>query len=96
MEGNVFQLLNKIIRCFVKCARFRANTSVQLPTERITAYKPFTYTGLDYNGSYHIFESKGRNIKFSKIYICLLPCLCSKAIHLEVVSDYKSSSRHGQ
>ncbi|XP_051162407.1 uncharacterized protein LOC127282276 [Leptopilina boulardi] len=88
-------LINKIIRSCVKCFRFRANFQTQLmgqlPAERITISKPFTFTGLDYAGPFHILPSKGRGIRSTKGYICLFVCLCSRVIHLELVSNYETS-----
>ncbi|XP_043467543.1 uncharacterized protein LOC122501846 [Leptopilina heterotoma] len=78
------------------CARFRAATPTQLmgqlPAERITICKPFTFTGLDYAGPYYVITSKGRGIKSTKGYICLFVCLCSRAIHLELVSDLETQT----
>ncbi|XP_043464547.1 uncharacterized protein LOC122499986 [Leptopilina heterotoma] len=88
-------LINKIIRSCVKCFRFRANFQTQLmgqlPAERITISKPFTFTGLDYAGPFNVLPSKGRGIRSTKGYICLFVCLCSRAIHLELVSNYETS-----
>ncbi|XP_043461792.1 uncharacterized protein LOC122506254 [Leptopilina heterotoma] len=89
-------LINKIIRSCVKCFRFRANFQTQLmgqlPNERINVSKPFSFTGLDYAGPFYILSSKGRGIKSYKGYVCLFVCLCSRAIHLELVSDYETKS----
>lgn len=99
LHGNQQLTLSKVLRRFwIISAKslinrlnrgFRGITPVQLmnelPVERVTVSKPFTYIGLDYAG---------------------FVCLCSRAIHLELVSDLETQrflasfkrfiSRHGQ
>lgn len=53
--------------------------------------RPFNHTGVDYAGPFNIRTSKGRGHKTYKGYIALFICLATKAIHLEVVSDLKST-----
>ena len=50
--------------------------------KRVTASKPFTYTGLDYLGPLYIKEASN-----SKMWFCLFTCLSVRATHLEVVAD---------
>ncbi|XP_043485240.1 uncharacterized protein LOC122513072 [Leptopilina heterotoma] len=88
--------INKIVRDCVKCARFRTVTPTQLmgqlPVERITVSKPFTFTGLDYAGPIRVLPSKSRGIKSTKGYLCLFVCLSTRAIHLELVSDLETKT----
>lgn len=71
----------------VQCRKFRRNTEEQkmsdLPEDRKETTPPFTYTGIDCFGSIYIKEGR----KDLKRYGLLLTCLCSRAIHIEVVDD---------
>ena len=51
--------------------------------EKVTKAALFTYTGLDYNGPFHI---KGNN-EMSKICICIFTYVAIRAINLERVND---------
>ncbi|XP_029161170.1 uncharacterized protein LOC114941050 [Nylanderia fulva] len=82
-------------RC-VTCTRWRAATPQppmgNLPRDRVTPTRPFLSTGLDYAGPISIRTSKGRGHRSQKGYIAVFICFWSKAIHLEVVSDYSSEA----
>ncbi|XP_029171127.1 uncharacterized protein LOC114945863 [Nylanderia fulva] len=82
-------------RC-VTCTRWRAATPQppmgHLPRDRVTPTRPFLSTGLDYAGPISIRTSKGRGHRSQKGYIAVFVCFWSKAIHLEVVSDYSSEA----
>ncbi|XP_032676813.1 uncharacterized protein LOC116846715 [Odontomachus brunneus] len=85
-----------IHRCIV-CTRERAAAPIQkmgdLPTVRITAPpRSFAHSGVDYAGPIVIRASAGRGSKSHKAYIALFVCLASRAIHLELVSDYLTGS----
>ena len=49
-----------------------------LPTERVTPSKPFSYTGLDFAGPII-------TIPDNKIYIAVFVCFSVKGVHLEIV-----------
>lgn len=63
-----------------------------LPKPRVTPSRPFTHTGVDFTGQVEIKVNKGRGIKTSKAYIAVFVCLCTKATHLELVSDLSSAA----
>lgn len=63
-----------------------------LPSERVTANRPFSRTGLDYAGPFAIKATKGRGVHSSKGYIAMFVCLSTKAVHLEVVGDLTTAS----
>lgn len=58
----------------------------------MTPARPFTKTGVDYAGPIHIRTSKGRGHKSYKAFIAVFICLCTKAVHLEAVSDYSTEA----
>jgi len=61
-----------------------------LPIERISQSRPFQNAGVDYAGPFQILDSVGRGKRTHKAYIALFICLCTRAIHLELVNDYSS------
>jgi len=58
-----------------------------LPTERVSFSRPFTYTGIDYAGPFEIKNYTGRACLITKGYVCVFVCFSTKAIHLEPTSD---------
>ena len=54
-----------------------------IPTERVSASAPFTYTGVDYFGPLFI-RTKGKS---QKVCVCLYTCLVVRAVHLELMYD---------
>lgn len=80
-----------IYKC-VKCRKFRRNTEVQrmadLPCERVEAPPPFTYCGVDCFGPFYIKEGR----KELKRYGLLFTCLCSRAVHIELLDDMTSDA----
>lgn len=83
-----------IHRC-ITCHRFKAASASQimgnLPQPRVNITRAFTHTGVDYAGPIDLRMSKGRGNKSYKGYISLFICLCTKAIHIEAVSDLTSA-----
>lgn len=82
------QVVHQCITCF------RANPKVvapplmgNLPASRLQPAPPFFTTGVDYAGPFLIKDKRGRGCKLSKAYICLFICFCTKAVHLELVTD---------
>ncbi len=78
-----------IHRC-VPCRRFRRPCSVQkmadLPTDRLTAAPPFTWTGVDFFGPYLIKQAR----KEIKHYGVLFTCLASRCVHIETTTSLES------
>lgn len=89
-------LIRNVIRLCVRCIRFKAKPLQQqmgpLPAVRLAESRPFLHTGLDYAGPVLIRTTKGRGNKAYKGYLSLFVCLVTRAIHIEVVSDYSSST----
>ena len=80
----------------VQCTRFSGRLEVQqmvpLPPVRVTPARPFAETGLDYAGPYLLRASPGRGIKAYKGYLAIFVCMVTRAIHIEVVSDYSTQT----
>lgn len=84
--GSSSVVSSHIFKC-VKCRKYRRCTEEQkmgnLPQDRMETTPPFTYTGIDCFGP--IYVKDGR--KEVKRYGLLFTCLCSRAIHIEVLDD---------
>jgi len=85
-----------LYRC-VKCAREKAAISAELmgnlPDVRVNkSVRTFEHTGVDYAGPICVRIAAGRGHKSHKAYIALFICMTTKAIHLELVSDYTSAA----
>ncbi|XP_071577161.1 uncharacterized protein [Temnothorax nylanderi] len=92
-RATVRSVLYKCIRC----TRERAETPIELmgdlPEARVNrTVRAFIHTGVDYAGPIAIRTAPGRGHKSHKAYIALFVCLTTKAIHLELVSDYSSAT----
>lgn len=62
----------------------------QLPKERIEPSHCFTTTGIDLSGPFYVkFKGQRKGI-LNKIYVVIYVCFCTKAIHLDFVSDLTS------
>ena len=75
-----------IYKC-VKCRKFRRCTEDQrmadLPRERLETTPPFTYCGMDCFGPFHVKDGR----KELKRYGLIFTCLCSRAVHIELLDD---------
>ncbi|XP_076660035.1 uncharacterized protein LOC143363312 [Halictus rubicundus] len=88
-------LVKAAIHSCVVCVRERAAVPEQLmgrlPESRVSPQtKCFSHCGVDYAGPIQVRASAGRGITSRKAYISLFVCLATKAIHLELVSDYST------
>ncbi len=76
----------------VKCRKYRRPAEEQrmgdLPQDRMETTPPLTYAGIDFFGPIYIKEER----KELERYSLLLTCLCSRAIHLEMIDDTTTDS----
>ncbi|XP_058816864.1 uncharacterized protein LOC131680158 [Topomyia yanbarensis] len=56
-----------------------------LPAPRVTVSLPFSRTGVDYFGPLYVRPAPRRTAV--KAYVAIFVCLCTKAVHLELVTD---------
>lgn len=91
------QLVRSVIHKCVRCTRERALSPEQLmgnlPDYRVTrTARPFVHTGVDYAGPMTVRSTIGCGSKNHKVYIAIFICMNTKAIHIELVSDYSSNA----
>ncbi|XP_070407549.1 uncharacterized protein [Nothobranchius furzeri] len=86
------QAVSSFIHNCIKCRKFRRRTEEQkmanLPSERMETTPPFTYCGMDCFGPYYIKEGR----KELKRYGLLFTCLCSRAVHIELLDDMSTDA----
>ena len=82
------EAVKRIVRKCVTCRRFEGKPiptprDPPLPLSRVSDQPPFTHTGIDFPGPLYANTTQ----KARKVYICLLTCASTRAIHLELVDS---------
>ena len=85
---TIRQRVRKQLRLCVICNKlsgkpYRAPDPPPLPKIRVEESKPFAITGVDFTGALYVKAMGGEK----KVYICLFTCACTRAVHLEIVTD---------
>lgn len=80
--------VKKILKQCLRCIKhgggpYKLPEAPALPSERVNYSTPFTYIGMDYLGPLYVSTSTG----VEKRWICLITCLATRAVHLELVKD---------
>lgn len=94
--GTRKSVRNQIHRCVI-CHRYSKQTQTQLmgtlPEPRVNMSRAFLHTGVDYAGPVQVLTRRrpGKR-EVTKGYVSVFVCLCTKAIHLELVSSMTSES----
>lgn len=58
-----------------------------LPKDRVRMSRPFNKCAVDYGGPIYIKEDNNKSKRRTKVYIAVFVCMCTKAIHIELVTD---------
>jgi hypothetical protein len=89
--GGCANLVKRIIRECVLCTRLKAVLERQimghLPNPRSSVSRPFTHVGVDFTGHFTIKCLNHRSPKLLKVYAAFFVCFCTRAVHIELVSD---------
>ena len=89
-------LVRKVLFQCKECFRAKPKSCKQLmgslPEYRVTMNRPFSQVGVDYAGPFNLRPYKNRGNLTIKSYIALFICLCTKAVHLEIVSDVSTEA----
>ncbi|KAK3726853.1 hypothetical protein QZH41_001598 [Actinostola sp. cb2023] len=87
-NAAVRHVLSKCVICRRSRGKPNQQKMADLPKEQVTPAPPFTFTGVDYFGSYII--KTGR--KEVKRYGALFTCLASRAVHIEIANSLETDS----
>ncbi|XP_058839042.1 uncharacterized protein LOC131694586 [Topomyia yanbarensis] len=79
------QIVHKCQRCFRSKPTPVKQFMGELPEARVTVSRPFSKTGVDYFGPIYLRPVPRRAAV--KAYVAIFICLCTKAVHMELVSD---------
>lgn len=89
--GGCSAVASYIYRC-TKCRKYRRCSEVQkmanLPAERLEATPPFVYSGMDCFGPFYVKDGR----KEMKRYGLLFTCMCSRAVHIEMLDDLSTDA----
>ncbi|XP_076660370.1 uncharacterized protein LOC143363708 [Halictus rubicundus] len=89
-------LVKRVVKGCVTCTRLQGRTSNQqmgmLPAQRVQPARAFSVSGVDYAGPIPMLMTRARGQRTTKGYVVVFVCLCTKAVHLDVVSDLSSAS----
>ena len=92
------KLVNKIIQNCVQCKRLRGSTCEQvmadLPSCRLSDTAPFDHVGVDVAGPFYVHDgaTTRRTKGTKKVFVLVINCLSSRAIHLEALGGMDTNS----
>ena len=90
--------ISDFIRGCVICRKLRHSPRIQmmadLPADRLAQTPPFQHSGVDVFGHYTVHDGKctRRSSSGKKVWVLLLTCLYSRAVHLEVINSLDITS----
>ena len=81
--------MKKFVQKCITCRKFQgrpypAPDTAELPEFRVTEFRPFSKTGVDFAGPIYIKTGKSQ---MKKVYLGLYSCAVVFALHLELVHD---------
>ena len=86
------EICSTCVTCRRAAAKLGPQLMGQLPPARVNPDYVFHNTGLDYAGPYHLKEGYIRRPITIKCWMAVFVCLCTKAVHLELVKDATAES----
>lgn len=84
----VSSYIHTCVTCRKERGKLQTQKMADLPEERVTPAPPFTYSGMDVFGPFHIKEGR----KTVKRYGMIFTCLSSRAVHLETLNSMDTDS----
>lgn len=91
-QDTVRRVLNKCLTCFRMKTRNIHQIMGNLPKDRIVPSRPFSKVGIDFAGPILTKPNLKRSKITIKSYIAIFICFCTKAVHLEIVSDLTTAA----
>lgn len=87
-RNRIRRLAHQCIQCTRFGGRLQAQQMAPLPAVCVTPARPFAESGLDYAGPFLLRASPERGIKAYKGCMTVFVCMVTRAVHIEVVSDF--------
>ena len=84
-RGMARQIVHKCQRCFRSRPTPVRQFMGELPAARVNVSRPFSKAGVDYFGP--VYLRPGPRRAAVKAYVAIFVCMCTKAVHMELVSD---------
>ena len=81
-------VLRKCVHCNKTNARRAQQQMATLPYARISMEKPYTYTGFDHAGPFHLKKAPYDVATDIKCYVVLFVCMSTRSVTIEVVPDH--------
>ena len=81
------EVYSKCVTCRAAAAKASTQLIGQLPPERVEPDYVFYHTGMDFAGPFIIRKGHTRKPVEVKAFLAVFICFCTKAVHLELVSD---------
>ncbi|GFW08707.1 integrase catalytic domain-containing protein [Trichonephila clavipes] len=91
-RNNCRRIIHECVNCFKNKPITMNQIMANLPRDRVTANYPFNVTGVDFAGPFFIKFKNQRKGALNRIYVVVYVCLCTKAIHLDFVTDLTSQA----
>lgn len=79
------QVVHQCLTCFRSKPRQIQQFMGELPSSRVSISRPFSKAGVDYFGPVYLRPAPRRAAV--KAYVAIFVCMCTKAVHIELVSD---------
>ena len=83
---------SRCITCRKQAAKASSQLLGQLPPFRVEPQHVFLNTGMDFCGPFLVRQGYTRKPVELKVFLAIFICMATKAVHLEVVSDLKTSA----
>lgn len=89
----VSSMIHKCVTCRKRRGWLNEQKMASLPADRLTVNPPFTYVGVDVFGPWNVTSRRTRsNSAENKRWAVMFTCLCTRAVHIEVVECMSTSS----
>ena len=85
-------ICRKCVTCRKQAAKSASQLLGQLPPFRVEPQHVFLNTGMDFCGPFLVRMGYTRKPVMIKVFLAIFLCMATKAVHLEVVSDLKTSA----
>ena len=78
--------------CAIYCHINSIPCTQKMPASRVTYSPAFAVVAVDYAGPFQVCRGTIRHPNIGKGYVAVSVCLCSKAVHLELVIDLSTDA----